>query len=67
MNQASVSPRLALAAAIASVIIPLTKAQNNSDALDKAIDATSQLVVMITDQLGTEPAFGAAAQALQTH
>lgn len=59
MNRACVPRKLALAAAIASVILPLTRAQNNAGALDKAIDATSQLVVMITDRLGTEPAFGA--------
>ena len=59
MNQTCASRRLALAAAIASLVTPLTWSQSNTDDLDKAIDTTSKLVVMITDRLGTEPAFGA--------
>jgi ankyrin repeat protein len=59
MNQTCAARRRVLAAAIASLVIPLNQAHSNTDDLDKAIDTTSQLVVMITDQLGTEPAFGA--------
>lgn len=57
MNLVGDLRRLAGAAALTSLLIPLSVAQTGD--LDKAIESTSQLIVMITDQLGTEPAFGA--------
>ena len=57
-----ISTMIVLAAVLASVMIPLGLAQDQAAArkeLDKTIDKTSLLVVMLTDQLGAAPSFGA--------
>lgn len=62
MSLARVSSRLTLSAAVASVLIPLSLAQDKSDTgedFDTGVDRTSQLIVMLTGELGAAPTFGA--------
>ncbi len=62
MKLACVSKRVAMVAAVSSVLIPFSLAQGGSgirEDFDTGIGRTSQLVVMLTSQIGAAATFGA--------